>query len=227
MPKARAKTTLTCPHCNYTCKNKLVLQRHAAKKHPNTSLVPLSLTTLQDLFGLLESAVSPKRAEAVSILADAMTAQETKLRVTLATVALDKAERIARLGPLMKRLDGAILKKLESGNLDEMEAKELMELSQMLSASVNSDSAFLERILSLRSPGSSDLFRQLIEDLRRAAQEADTFVAASRSGLQGRLAALDRLSPAERENLRLILKAIQDKPPEDIDVEVLSEGDGE
>ena len=219
--KPPKKALVKCKFCDYTCHGKQALGRHIYYQHPEHRLagakVSVSMATLRDLLALLENAMSKKQSAAYHALANALTAQEVRLRVTLAAVALDKAERIACLGPVLKHFDSILVRRIE----EDKELKKFKTVEQLMTAqerlrtTLTGEADFLERILSLKGPASSELFNQLIGTLRNAEVEAQGLIE-GKSKVVGEAEDLMQLSTAERENVRRVFRSIltQVKPAE-------------
>ena len=211
------KKKYRCPNCNKSFKGKQNLSKHIKKWHPDqVSLavkerVTLSMETLREMITVIDQSVGPKRSATVGVLADAMTVQEVKLRLTLATVALDKADAILRLAPLVKKIDQDLIKKLNQRCLKNMGVDDEAVLRDQISKFVSADSEFLERILSLRSPASADFFQQIVTTLRAAGQEAQR-LADFTERLQDQATRIGKLSSTERERLRMAIEIIRDTP---------------
>jgi len=220
-PKKK-KPLVKCEFCDYECHGKQAMGRHVYYRHPEHrpagAKVSLSMTTLRDLLALLENAMGRKQTDSFRVLASALTAQEVRLRVTLAAVALDKAERIACLGPALRFVDSVLVGKLGDGKaLEAFTVDELATVQEHLRTTLTSEAGFLERILSLKGPASSELFRQLIGTLRAAEVDAQGLIEGQSSDVGG-AEKLMRLSTAQRENVRKVyrslLSQVQDKKPE-------------
>jgi len=207
--KQPSRPKVKCPYCDYTCKGKQPLGRHITLTHPerrSNPKVSLELSTLKDILKLVNDSMPMGAEKVIKPITDAVVAQEIKVRLTLASVALDKADRITTLGPLLAEIDNRLVTKLTEKDkedkcyLDHLLPQQLLEFQSLVTDILTKEAAFLERILSMRSSGSSELFTQLIETLKGACEGANGTIAISER-IHERYANFD-LGVDARERLR-------------------------
>ena len=205
------RPVVKCIHCGYTCRGKQALGRHITLEHPDIRRNPkiaIRLDTLQGVMELAANALSRRQSRHTVALADAISEQEVKLRIALSAVALDKALRLAQLGPLLRRLDTTLDRKLDPRMLEALGPLVVAELQKHVAASLSEEAKFLQSILSMKADGSSELFKQLIDTLRSAAGTT-TRILATRERLEASLEIPS--SAVEREALRWLLKHVVDR----------------
>lgn len=189
--------------------------RHITLAHPekrDNPKVTLELSTLKDILNVLNDSLPKGIEKVIQPITDAVVAQEIKLRLTLAAVALDKADRVAKLAPLLAEIDSCLVKKLTERDkdgkhfLDNASPQLLLEFQSSFADILTREASSMERILSMRSSGSSELFTQLIETLKGACEGTNSTIAISEK-IHERYASFD-LSAEARERLRRLTDSI-------------------